>query len=323
MKAIVQYAYGSADVLELAEVDVPVPRAGEVLVRVHAAGLDAGAWHLMTGTPLAVRVAIGLRAPRAKTVGMDVAGTVESVGPGVTGLTPGDEVFGVANAAFAEFAVAKAKFLAPKPAGVTFELAAAVTVSGQTALQGLRAAGGVSPGQRVLITGAGGGVGSFAVQLAAAAGATVTGVCSAAKADLVRSFGATHVIDYATTGLDGAGGRYDIILDMAGNRPLSELRAVLAPAGSLIIGGGEGGGKLLGGLDRQMRAPLGSLFGKKKMRGLVSLITRDDLLELADLLAAGTITPAIDRTFPLAEAADAMRYYASGAVRGKVVITMR
>lgn len=322
MKAIVQHAYGSADVLELAEVDVPAPRAGEVLVRVHAAGLDAGAWHLMTGTPLAVRVAIGLRAPRAKTVGLDVAGTVESVGPGVTGLKPGDEVFGVANGTFAEFAIAKAKFLVPKPAAVSFEQAAAVAVSGQTALQGLRMAG-LSAGQRVLVIGAAGGVGSFAVQLAAAAGATVTGVCSTAKADLVRSLGATHVIDYATTALDAAGGSYDIILDMAGNRSLSELRAVLAPTGSLIIGGGEGGGKLLGGLDRQMRAPLVSLFGKQKMRGLVSLTTRDDLLELADLLAAGTITPAIDRTFPLVETADAMRYYASGAVRGKVVIAVR
>lgn len=322
MKAIARTEYGSAEVLRFVDAELPVPKDDQVLVRVKAAGLDAGAWHMMTGTPLAMRPVVGFRAPRTSQMGMDVAGVIESVGAAVTGLKPGDEVFGVADGSFAEFAVSKPKNLVPKPANLSFAQAAVSPISAQTALQAFRLAGGVVEGQQVLVIGASGGVGSFAVQLAAASGAIVTGVCSAAKEGFVRSLGATHVVDYRTSSIADAGVRYDIIIDMAGLRSVSSLRAVLSPTGALVLGGGEGGGKVLGGLERQIFGPLSVLFSKQRIHGLVGLTRQEDLLEVARLLADGTLVPAIDSTFPLAETVDAMRAYVAGSVRGKIAIAV-
>ncbi len=242
MQAIVQHAYGPPDVLRLEDVEPPVIGDDEVLVRVHAAGVDPGVWHLMTGLPYLVRVmGYGLRAPKTRVRGTDVAGRIDAVGEKVTQVRVGDEVFGVCEGSFAEFARAKADKVAPKPASLSFEQAAAVPVSGLTALQGLRDQGEVQPGQQVLIVGASGGVGTFAVQLATAFGAEVTGVCSTGKVDLVRSIGASHVIDYTRDDFARPGRRYDVILDTGGNRPLRDLRRALAPRGTLVIVGGEGG----------------------------------------------------------------------------------
>src|SRR4051794_3471488 len=245
MKAIVQDAYGEAEVLRLEDVDVPQPGPGEVLVAVRAAGVDRGAWHVMTGLPYLGRLGFGLRRPRNRVRGLDVAGTVEAVGADVTRFGKGDEVFGTCRGAYAEYATARADHLALKPAHLTFEQAAALPTSGATALHALR-----HPGDRVLVIGAGGGVGSFAVQLAKARGAHVTGVCSTAKVDLVRRLGADEVIDYTRDPLTG---QYDLILDIAGNRTLSTLRALLTPHGTLVIVGGENGGNFSGGMNRQFR----------------------------------------------------------------------
>lgn len=261
MKAIVQDVYGNSDVLRLREVEQPVPGAGEVLVRVRAAGVDQGVWHLMTGLPYLIRLfGYGLKKPKVPVRGREVAGVVEAVGAGVTRFRPGDEVFGTCEGSFAEYVCAKEALIARKPANLSFEEAAAAPISGGTALQAVRDAGQVSVGAKVLIIGAGGGVGSFAVQIAKAFGAEVSGVCSTGKVDLVRSLGADHVIDYAREDLAPAGVLYDVILDTAGNRPLSVLRRVLTPKGVLVIVGGEGGGKLTGGFQRSLGAPLVSLF---------------------------------------------------------------
>src|SRR5437016_928598 len=271
MKAIVRDAYGSAEVLRLAEIDKPVAGEGEVLLRVHAAGVDQGVWHLMTGTPYAMRLAgFGIRAPKNALLGYDVAGRVEAVGTRVTEFRPGQEVFGTCRGSFAEYAVARPDRLLSKPDNVSFEQAAAVPISGYAALQAVREHGSVRPGQRVLIIGAGGGVGTFAVQLAKAYGAEVTGVCSTAKTELVRSIGADYVIDYTREDFADGGNRYDVILDIAGNRSLSHLRRALAPEGTLVIVGGEGGGKWLGGIDRQLRAHLLSLFVRQKLGTWIS-----------------------------------------------------
>ena len=323
MKAIVQDTYGSADVLEVRDIAAPAIAAGEVLVRVHAASVDRGVWHVMTGLPYPVRLAgYGLRAPKNPVPGTSIAGVVATVGREVTRFQPGDEVFGIGQGAFAEYARAPENKLAPKPANLTFEQAAAVPVSGLTALQGLRDHGRVQPGQTVLITGASGGVGTFAVQLAAAFGAQVTGVCSTTKVDLVRSIGAGHVIDYTREDFADGKQRYDMILDIGGNPSLSRLRRALTPKGTLVIAGGETGGRWLGGSDRQLRALLLSRFVGQQLTTFICRENHEDLLVLKELIEAGRITPVIDRSYPLSEAPKAIRYLEEGRARGKVVITL-
>jgi NADPH:quinone reductase-like Zn-dependent oxidoreductase len=322
MKAVVQDTYGSADVLQLRDVDKPVVGDDDVLVRVHAAGVDPGVWHLMTGLPYLVRVmGYGLHTPKVRTRGRDVAGRVAAVGTNVTQVQPGEEVFGVCDGSFAEYVCARADKLAPKPANLSFEQAAAVPISALTALQALRDRGKVQPGQRVLIIGAAGGVGSFAVQLAKAFGAQVTGVCSTTKVDLVRSIGADQVIDYTRKEFADGARHWDLIVDTAGRRSLAHLRRALAPRGTLVIVGGEGGGRWLGGFDRQiLRAPILSLFGRQTLRPFTSKERSEDLVALKELIEAGKVTPVIDRTYPLSEAPEAIRYLEEGHARGKVVI---
>ena len=323
MKAIVQDTYGSPDVLELRDIDKPAVGDEDVLVRVHAAGVGAAVWHLMTGLPYLVRISgYGFRQPKIRVPGTDVAGIVEAVGKSVTRFQPGDEVFGECDGSFAEYACARENKLVPKPADITFEQAAAVPDSAHTALQGLRDVGEVKPGQQVLIIGAGGGVGSFAVQIAKALGAEVTGVCSTTKIDLVRSIGADHAIDY--TREDFADGRqhYDVILDTAGRRSLSHLRRGLTSEGTLVIVGGEGGGRWFGGTDRQLRALMLSPFVRQNLRTFVSMPKIEGLVELKELMEAGKVTPVIDRTYTLGEVPAAIRYWEKGHARGKVIITV-
>lgn len=323
MKAITQDVYGSAEVLELRDVDRPVPGEDDVLIRVHAAGVDQGVWHLMTGLPYLTRaVGYGLRAPKTGIRGREVAGVVEAIGKNVVGFRPGDEVFGTCEGSFAEYVCAKEGKLALKPANLDFAQAAAVPISAATALQGLRDSGQVQPGQDVLIIGAGGGVGTYAVQLAKAFGAQVTGVCSTAKLELVRSVGADHVIDYQHDDFADGRNHYDLILDTAGNRPLSVLRRALKPRGTLVIVGGEGGGKWTGGFGRSLRAPALSLFVGQKLKGLLAVERAEDLRTLAELIEAGTVKPVIDRTFSLGDAPAAIQYLHEGRARGKVVVTV-
>src|SRR5438876_1950834 len=322
MKAIVQDRYGSPDVLELREIERPVNGDDDVLVRVHAAGVDQGVWHEVAGLPYLFRIAgIGVRAPKNPIPGHDVAGTVEAVGETVIGLRPGDEVFGTCRGPFAEHACARADRLAPKPANLSFAQAAAVPTSAATALQALRDKGKVRAGQRVLIIGAGGGVGTFAVQLAKAYGAEVTGVCSTAKAELARSIGADHVIDYTREQFADGRNRYDVILDIAGNRSLSQLRHALTPRGTLVIVGAEDAGNWLG-VRRQLRAAALSPFVRQKLGTFISKERKQDLEELRTLLKAGTITPVVDKTFRLNEVPEAIRYLRDGRTRGKIVITV-
>jgi NADPH:quinone reductase-like Zn-dependent oxidoreductase len=323
MKAIVQDKYGSADVLELRDVEKPQPGDDELLIRVHAAGVDPSVWHLMTGLPYLVRVmGYGLRKPKIRIRGTDVAGTVEAAGKNVTQLKEGDQVYGTCDGSFAEYACARAERIAPKPSNLSFEQAAAVPVSGMTALNGLRDAGKLQPGQKVLIIGAAGGVGSYAVQLAKAFGAVATGVCNTSKADLVRAIGADDVVDYTREDITDGTRQFDLILDTAGRRPLSHLRRALTPQGTLVIVGGEGGDRWLGGFQRQIFAPLNSLFTEQKLLGLISTERRQDLLTLKDLIVADKLTPVIDRTYPLSEAPQAIRYLEQGHARGKVVLTI-
>jgi NADPH:quinone reductase-like Zn-dependent oxidoreductase len=323
MKAIVQSEYGSADVLEFKEIAAPVAGENDVLVRVQAAGCGPDVWHLMTGKPYFARLMVGFRRPKISVRGWDVAGRVEAVGSAVTAFRPGDEVMGNAEGSFAELAIARPDKLVPKPPGLTFEQAAAVPISGVTALQALRDQGEVRPGQKVLIIGAAGGVGSFAVQIAKAFGAEVTGVCSRTKADLVRSIGADDVIDYTREDFTDGSHRWDLIVDTAGRRPLSRLRRALTQKGTLVIVGGDGGGPWTGGFFRGvLRAPLMSLFVGQRLGGLNSKVSRGDLRTLGELIEAGKVTPLIDRTFPLIEAPEAIRYLERGHPGGKVVITV-
>ena len=323
MKAVVQDRYGDADVLVVREIEEPVPTDGEVLIRVRAAGVDPGAWHLMTGRPYLVRLGFGLRAPKVSVRGRDVAGTVQSVGQGVTQFKAGDEVYGTVEGSFAELACASASRFAKKPGNLTFEQAAAVPISGMTALAAVRDRGRVRAGQRVLVVGAGGGVGSFATQVAKALGAQVIGVCSTSKTELVRGLGADEVIDYTREDFAEGTRQYDVVIDTAGRRPLSRLRRALAAEGVLVIVGGEGGGRWLGGFQRQLAAPLRSIGRSQKLVGLMYRETQDLLLALTDLIEAGKVTPVIDRTYPLDQAADAIRYLELGHVAGKVVVTVR
>ena len=325
MKAIVQDTYGSADVLKFADIDRPVPKDNEVLIQVHAAGLHRGDWHIMTGLPYLIRLVVpslGLRRPKVRVRGMDVAGTVEAVGSKVTRFQPGDAVFGWCDGAFAEYACAPQDQLAAKPANLSFEQAAAVPTSAFAALQGLRDSGQVQPGQTVLVIGAAGAVGSFAVQLAKAFGAQVTGVCSTPQVELVRSIGADEVIDYTRADITDGTRQWDLILDTAGHRSLSQLRRALTPKGTLVIVGSEGRGRWLGGFDRSLRAPMLSRFVGQRLRMLASKPRQDDLVVLAELIEAGKLTPIIDRTYPLGEVPEAIRQLEQGHARGKLVITV-
>jgi NADPH:quinone reductase-like Zn-dependent oxidoreductase len=273
--------------------------------------------------PYMARLAIGLRTPKLPVLGWDVAGTVEAVGANVTAFQPGDEVMGTTKGSFAELAVAKAEDLVPKPAGLSFEEAGSLPISGITALRAIRDEGHVQPGQTVLIIGAAGGVGSLAVQIAKAYGAKVTAVSSTSKEDLVRSIGADDVIDYTREDFTDGSRRWDVIIDTAGRRPLSQLRRALTPKGTLVIVGGDGGGRWTGGFFRGMlRAPVVSLFVGQRLRGLATKVKREDLIALTELIEAGTVRPVIDRTYPLIEASDAIRYLEEGHSRGKIVITV-
>jgi NADPH:quinone reductase-like Zn-dependent oxidoreductase len=322
MRAIVQDGYGSADTFRLAQIAQPVPGAGEVLLHVHAAGLDRGQWHLMKGQPYLLRLFAGFRGPRNPVPGIDVAGTVVAVGQGVTRFSAGDEVFGFGRGTFAEYAIAREDKLARKPVNASLEQAAVVPVSAVTALLALTDVGHVRQGQDVLITGASGGVGSYAVQLAAAAfGAEVTGVCSAAKTDLVRSLGAAHVMDYTQYDFAAGPRRYDLIIDIAGNPTLSQLRRALTPAGTAVITGGEASGNWTG-MGRQLRALALSPFLRQRLTMVTPRQRSADLERLTALIEAGTVTPSIGATYPLAQLAEAMRHLESGQARGKIVITI-
>jgi NADPH:quinone reductase-like Zn-dependent oxidoreductase len=320
MQAVVQHAYGSADVLSVERIARPEVTDGEVMVRVHAAGLDRGTWHLMTGLPYLGRLAFGVRRPRNVVPGVDVAGTVVAVGSAVTRFTSGDEVFGFGKGSFAEYAVAREDKLARKPLNLSFEQAAIVPVSAATALQALTDVGRVQSGQTVLIIGASGGVGSYAVQLAKAIGAEVTGVSSAPKFDLVRSLGADDVLDYARDDWADGTHHYDLILDIGGNPPLSRLRRALTPTGTAVIVGGENGGNLTG-MYRQLQALAWSPFVRQRLTMFIAKQRASDLERLTKLIEAGNVTPRIDRIYPLDRAPEAMRYLVAGRARGKIAIT--
>jgi NADPH:quinone reductase-like Zn-dependent oxidoreductase len=323
MLAVVQDRYGSFDVLRHARIPTPVVGEGEVLVRVQAAGLDRGTWHLLTGKPYLMRIAgLGFRGPKDKVPGRDLAGTVAAVGAGVTGFAVGDEVYGVGRGSFAEYAVARADKLAAKPVSLSFEQAAAVPISAATALQALTDHGRLRPGQHVLIIGASGGVGSYAVQLAKTLGAEVTGVASSAKLDLVRSLGADHIVDYTRDDFSRTGAHYDLILDIAGNPALPRLRRALTPTGTAVIVGGEDGGDLTGGMGRTLRALALSALTKQRFANFINKERASDLERLTTFIDAGQVTPSIDRTFQLDQVPEAMRQLASGDVRGKAVITI-
>jgi NADPH:quinone reductase-like Zn-dependent oxidoreductase len=325
MKAIVQDEYGSApeEVLRLVEIDRPAIGDDEVLVQVRAASVDRGTLHLMTGLPNLMRImGFGFRRPKALNPGRSLSGIIKAIGQNVTEFTPGDEIYGTCDGSFAEYAVAQVGLLARKPANLSFEQAAAIPVSGVTALQGVRDRADVQPGEKVLIIGASGGVGTFAVQIAKALGAEVTGVCSTAKMDLVRALGADRVVDYTRDVFAGGEQRYDAILDIGGNSRLSHLRRALTHGGRLVIVGGETDGQWLGGFDRQLRAIMLSPLVTGKLGILGAKEKAADLSALRELVVSGKVTPAIDRTFPLSEVPAAMRYFQEGNARGKVVITV-
>jgi len=322
MQAIVHDVYGDADVLQLRDIQAPSVGTNDVLVRVRAAGVDRGVWHLMTGTPHLVRLFIGRTGPKTKTRGRDVAGTIEAVGTNVTRFTVGDDVLGTGDGSFAEFVSVNEKRLVMKPAGVSFAAAAAVPTSGSAALLAVRDLGHVGAQDNVLVLGASGGVGAFAVQLAVRAGAAVTGVSSASKRDFVLSLGAHTALDYASDsiGRGPSGTGYNVIIDIGGGIPLAELRRALTPKGRLVLVGAETGGAFLGGLARQLRATAISPWVKQKLLSLVSSEKAQTLEQLASLLESGELVAPVEREFSLAEAPAAMQYLADGRVRGKVVV---
>lgn len=322
MRAIVQEQYGSAEVLHLGNVPVPEPKDNEVLVQVGAAGVDRGVWHVMTGLPYLGRLAFGLRKPRNPVPGMDLAGTVSAVGSSVTRFAVGDQVYGSGRSTYAEYAVAPEARLAAKPERLSFAQAAAVPVSAVTALQGLGKTGRVQPGQRVLVIGAAGGVGSYAVQLAKAFGAEVTGVCSTGKMDFVRSLGADEVIDYTVQDYADGRSHWDLVLDIAGNPSIARLRGALTPKGTAVITGGEAGGNLTGGMNRQLGALALSPFVPQRLTMFIGAVRTAELEDLTRLIEAGSIMPPLERTFPLDQAAEALRRLAAGKVRGKLAITV-
>jgi len=321
MQAIVHSRYGPPDALELKDIDKPVITDDAVLVKVRAAAIGKGDWLTVQGLPYVARLRYGLPNPKHPVPGFDVAGRIEAVGPRVTQLQPGDEVFGWCDGSFAEYASVPGGQLAQKPAHLSFEQAAAVPISGFAALQALRDTGGIQPGQTVVIIGASGGVGSFALQIAKAFGAEVTGVCSTNSVDLVRSIGADHVIDYTQQDFTRTGRRYDLILEMAGNRSLADLRRALTPKGTLVLVGGSGGRWFMG-TGRTLRAVLVSPFVGQRLRSFLSKPRGADLVVLQELLEAGKLTPVIDRTFPLSETPEAIRYVGERSTQGKTVITV-
>ncbi len=321
MRAIVQNGYGSPDILRTAHIARPAVAPDEVLIKVRAAGVDRGVLALTAGEPYVVRLGLGLRGPHGRVAGMDVAGTVIEVGAGVSGFSVGDEVFGIARGSYAECAAAKAHKLSRKPASLGFESAAVVAVSGVTALQGLRDAGRLRAGQQVLVIGASGGVGSFAVQLAKVFGAEVTGVCSTAKTDLVRSLGADHVVDYTRDDFADASRRYDLIMDVGGDSGLARLRSALTGQGTLVIVGGENAGKWVG-LGRQTRALAVSPFVRQRLTTFIAKQRQADLETLAELIEAGKVAPYVGATYPLSRVPDALRALQAGQARGKIAITV-
>ena len=324
MKAIVQDRYGDADVLEFRDVQEPQVGEDDVLIRVRAAGAGPDVWHIMAGKPYMARAMLGFRRPKAPIRGWDVAGVVEAVGSAVTEFEPGDEVMGEAQrGSFAERTVAPAKTLVRKPGRITFEQAAAVPISGTTSIQALRDKAHLQPGQSVLVIGAAGGVGTFTVQIAKAMGATVTGVASTSKLDLVRSIGADDVIDYTREVFTDGSRRWDVIVDTAGRRPLRELRRALTPKGRLVIVGGDGGGSWTGGFFKGMlRGPIVSMFVGQTLGGITAKTTKEDLQSLSELIEAGKVTPVVGRTYDLVEAANAVRFLAQGHPAGKIVVTV-
>ncbi|HSV38593.1 MAG TPA: NAD(P)-dependent alcohol dehydrogenase [Nocardioidaceae bacterium] len=323
MRAVVQDAYGGPEVLQLDRAPLPEIGDNEVLVQVRAAGLDRGTWHMMTGRPYLLRVlGFGFRRPKNRVPGLDVAGTVEAVGANVTRFAIGDEVFGISRGSFAEYAAVRENKLAPKPANLTFEQAAVIPISAGTALQALTDVGRVEAGQRVLVVGASGGVGAYAVQLAKAFGAEVTGVCSTAKLDFVRSLGADHVLDYNSDDFADGARQWDLLLEVAGNSPLSRLRRAITPRGTLVIVGGEEGGRWTGGFGRSLRAPLLSLFVRQRLTMLASKERASDLERLAPLLEAGEVVGPLDGTFPLERVVEAMGQLEAGRIKGKVAIVV-
>lgn len=321
MKAIVHYEYGSPDVLRFEEIEMPVVNDDQVLVRVHAASVNPLDWHSMRGEPYVMRLGEGLTKPKNNGLGADLAGRVEAVGKDVTQFRPGDEVFGSSIRTFAEYVSVSQDGVVQKPANLTFEQAAAVPVGAITALQGLRDKGQIQPGQMVLINGAAGGVGTFAVQIAKSFGAEVTGVCSTRNLDLVRSIGADHVIDYTQQDFTQSVKRYDLIFDAVGNRSLSDLRRVLDPNGTLVLAGAAKG-RWIGPLVPPLKAMLLSRFVSQKLVFFISKRSNSDFLLLKDLIEAGKVTPVIDRSYSLSEVPEAIRYLEGGHAQGKVVITV-
>jgi NADPH:quinone reductase-like Zn-dependent oxidoreductase len=320
MRAIVQDKYGGADDLRLENINVPTSGTDEVLVRVVAASVFIGDWHVVTGLPYAIRPKFGLRRPKARVRGQEMAGRVESVGTGVTRFRPGDEVFGTCEGAFAEYVSVTERLLAPKPSSLTFEQAATVPITGTTALQAVRDKGGVQAGQTVLIIGAAGGVGSFAVQVARALGARVTGVCSTRQVEVVLSIGAEDAIDYTLEDFTELGRHWDVIVETAGARPLAELRRALTPRGTLVIVGGEGGGKWVGKAGRMVQAPMMSPFISQRLTTMVVEHNGADLIVLKDLIEAGGVTPVIGKTYALSEVPDAIRDLEQRRTQGKLVV---
>ena len=323
MKAIVQARYGPPDSLRFEDIDRPEVGANDVLIRVHAAALNPADWHIVRGDPYVARLmGIGLTKPKVPVAGSDAAGVVEAVGANVQGLRPGDEVFGFVRGAFAEYACAAQDKVVPKPASLTFEQAAALPIAATTALRGIRDVGAVKPGQRVLVNGASGGVGSFAVQIAAALGADVTGVCSTGNVELVRSLGASHVIDYTTQDFTGADIKYDVILDNVSNLPLTRLRGALTKKGTLVLNGGGSPGHVFGPIGTILKAVVVNLFVSQRLRPLPSKTDRQELLDVTALVEDGKLTAVVDRTYPLAETAEGVRHTEHGHTRGKAIVTV-
>jgi NADPH:quinone reductase-like Zn-dependent oxidoreductase len=322
MRAIVYDQYGSPAVLRVEEVDKPAVRDGEVLVRVHAISVNPADWHFLTGTPYLMRVATGLSKPKGRVLGMDFAGRVEEVGAGVSELQPGDEVFGAHSGAFADYVRAPQNSMAPKPANLSFEEAAAVPVAGVTALQGLRDKGKLQAGQRALIIGASGGVGTFAVQIAKSLGAEVTGVCSTRNVERVRSLGADRVIDYTSEDFAADGARYDLVFQLAGRNSMSELLRVLKPKGTLVLCSGDSGGPWLGPFVGIARALTRSAFASQRMVIWIANANRADLIDLKTLIEAGKVTPVLDKRYAMDDAPEALRYQGEGHTQGKSVLTI-
>ena len=323
MKAITQERFGTPETLRLVDVDPPEIGPADVLIRVHAAALNPADWHILRGDPYVARLmGIGLTKPKIPVVGSDAAGVVEAIGSDVRGLQTGDEVFGFVRGAFAEYACAAQDKVVPKPASLTFEQAAALPIAATTALRGIRDVGAVTSGQRVLVNGASGGVGSFAVQVAVSIGAEVTGVCSTGNVELVRSLGAAHVIDYTAEDFTDGGNRYDVILDNVSSLPLTRLRRVLTKSGTLVLNGGGTPGHVFGPIGTLLKAVVVNVFVSQRLRPLPSKTDRQELLDVTALVEDGKLTPVVDRTYPLADTAEGLRYVEQGHVRGKAIVTL-